>query len=1082
MAENSNQGNRPSGIPVRDEYGHPLPLPNLNASSGVNVNPSQPVNGNQQSMLYQQAPLETMQQGTAATGHHLMPTHALPGIAERYQYDDQENGDWSTNGSLMFDKRRVSKACDHCRKRKIKCDAVNPVTHKCTNCERYKSECTFEHHNKITQKKLLNSQKKQASKEAAAGKKVAKIPKIRKANDGHTSTVENLVATPDMARLFPNDNSSFGKSAGSGQVGNDQTKASGSDASEHNEQGNATYPAINSGATVDQGNGRNTTFNNNPRSSSIILNPTSPSVSTESTPVISRATTAASHNSNHSVGQQRDSEGIIKRVEQVDRKVAMVIDTMARFEWLVDKLSKKIDDRIPPPATSPKAKYKQYVPRLLTTQKLEWAKSILASNSSNVEFLAPIRDYLTVSLKWYILGAKHTIEYPMIQNFRDKRTFVMPALDEAQSLLTIFNNIMFYHSSLMFEGEVDGLCHKYYDAGSEPLTYPELLVLNIAIAIAANVVITDTENLFKDDIGDKFTLEKLISIERHCRDNAMYYYHKLILFSAGITAITGLLLLFHYLNFNANSEMALDALALAIRYSYDMNLNMNFHYKSLSPKEVIRHRALWWYCFYFDKMVSLILQKPATIKENDMDVLANDAYFETIKYYQLPMHFKDKPEELDKITNINEALSAIINYSEHFAFFISYYSSKLIMIESHLASVCFSIRSTIDLSFDELVQKLLDIKKDLDTWKQNLHPSMRIESYSQYLKMLYAQSSSKTAKLGYDVACAQVIRCHMQFLYLEITLSLFATSFLLDNTDSFVNSLQEIPEVFHMFCRQVKTDSVEACKIFQKVPFRSYLYPEVLHYAQTAIYALLFHTIKNMDDTREIDVTKNISLLIDTHTHLVGVNQDKIPIRNVKVNMSVFFFTFLLRNVIKHFNETNINAHVTGFEYTKYDVLLNSIIRDMQEKKMDGIKAISELISEDDGSYIPPTYDSTVIFDPTQAPIKLSQLCLFNKLSPVLLDTLASAAPIEALPEGLNTENRQDPSLFPSVKIPSTLLFSIHSSGSVDDGYSQKQLTSQYMKNTHDFCSQLPLGTLLFDRDFTFIKLLNKERTTKLSY
>lgn len=1073
MSEGTGQNNGSSAAPQGTGYNQPLPLASLTTPSGINVNPSQPP------APPQQQPVATNQQAAmhpsnAPAGHHLMPTHTLPGIADQYQYEDQDSGEWGANGSMMFDKRRVSKACDHCRRRKIKCDEVDPATGKCTNCERYKSECTFVHHDKMTQKKLLNAQKKKASKEAAAAsKKVAKVPKIKRAHEGHAATIETLVATPDMRNMFPN----------YGQTAEDRDTTAGADLGGSAQSNNSPGSV---GAQMSSSVNQNNAFNGNATSSASILNGTSTAASGESTPVVSRVNTAISRGSTssrtHVNNSSADSEGIIKRVEQVDRKVAMVIDTMARFEWLVDKLSKKIDDRIPPPATSPKAKYKQYVPRLLTTQKLEWAKNTLSPDSSNVDFLAPVRDYLTVSLKWYILGAKHTIEYPMIQNFRDQKQFLMPTQDEAQSLLTIFNNIMFYHSSLMFEGEVDDICKRYYDENSEPLTYPELLVLNIAIAIAANVVMTDTEDVFNVETNDKFTLDKLIEIERHGRDNAMYYYHKLVLFSAGTTAITGLLLLFHYLNFNSNSEIALDSLALAIRYAYDMNLNMNFHYKSLSPKEVIRHRALWWYCFYFDKMVSLTLQKPPTIKENDMDVLANDAYFETIKYYQLPIHYKDKPEELDKITNLNEALSAIINYSEHFAFFCSYYSSKLIMIESHLASVCFSIRNTIDLSFDELVQRLLDIKKDLDTWKQNLHPSMRIESYSQYLKMLYAQSTSETAKLGYDVACAQVIRCHMQFLYLEITLSLFATSFLLDNTDSFVNSLQEIPEVFHMFCRQVKTDSVEACKIFQKVPFRAYLYPEVLNYAQTAIYALLFSTIKNMDDTREIDVTKNISLLIDTHTHMVGINQDKIPIRNVRVNMSVFFFTFLLKHVIKHFNETNINAQVTGFEYEKYNELMTNIIRDMQDKKMDGIQAISELLSNNDQAYVPPAYDGTVIFDPTQTPIKLSQLCLFNRLSPTLLDTLASAAPIESLPDGLDTECQKDPSLFPSAKIPTTLLFSIHANGPVDDGYSQRQLASQHMKNSHDFCAQLPLGTLLFDRDFTFIKLLNKERTNKLTY
>ncbi|KAI7824605.1 hypothetical protein BC939DRAFT_137120 [Gamsiella multidivaricata] len=33
---------------------------------------------------------------------------------------------------------RVSKACDSCRRKKVKCDAIHPL---CTNCETFNYEC-----------------------------------------------------------------------------------------------------------------------------------------------------------------------------------------------------------------------------------------------------------------------------------------------------------------------------------------------------------------------------------------------------------------------------------------------------------------------------------------------------------------------------------------------------------------------------------------------------------------------------------------------------------------------------------------------------------------------------------------------------------------------------------------------------------------------------------------------------------------------------------------------------------------------------------------------------------------------------
>lgn len=46
-------------------------------------------------------------------------------------------------------KKRVSKACDRCRRRKIKCDDLDPVSGKCSNCIKYKVPCTFHYHEEM---------------------------------------------------------------------------------------------------------------------------------------------------------------------------------------------------------------------------------------------------------------------------------------------------------------------------------------------------------------------------------------------------------------------------------------------------------------------------------------------------------------------------------------------------------------------------------------------------------------------------------------------------------------------------------------------------------------------------------------------------------------------------------------------------------------------------------------------------------------------------------------------------------------------------------------------------------------------
>ena len=56
--------------------------------------------------------------------------------------DDQASptGDDGGSGERGQKRRRIARACDMCRKKKIKCDGKMP---KCSHCENYKTECIF---------------------------------------------------------------------------------------------------------------------------------------------------------------------------------------------------------------------------------------------------------------------------------------------------------------------------------------------------------------------------------------------------------------------------------------------------------------------------------------------------------------------------------------------------------------------------------------------------------------------------------------------------------------------------------------------------------------------------------------------------------------------------------------------------------------------------------------------------------------------------------------------------------------------------------------------------------------------------
>ena len=80
-------------------------------------------------------------------GRPLQGAHWFQGEVD-YSYDDldpdgdPDGGDMEGGESRDSKRRRIARACDMCRKKKIKCDGKMP---KCSHCENYNTECVFTH-------------------------------------------------------------------------------------------------------------------------------------------------------------------------------------------------------------------------------------------------------------------------------------------------------------------------------------------------------------------------------------------------------------------------------------------------------------------------------------------------------------------------------------------------------------------------------------------------------------------------------------------------------------------------------------------------------------------------------------------------------------------------------------------------------------------------------------------------------------------------------------------------------------------------------------------------------------------------
>ncbi|SNX81420.1 related to transcriptional activator acu-15 [Melanopsichium pennsylvanicum] len=86
---------------------------------------------------YSEMPMHTMpqQQGTPSSySNNDMSGHAADTSIDTTNHDDDENAG---------KRRRVQRACDTCRKKKVRCDGLQPEKGACSNCANYGYECTF---------------------------------------------------------------------------------------------------------------------------------------------------------------------------------------------------------------------------------------------------------------------------------------------------------------------------------------------------------------------------------------------------------------------------------------------------------------------------------------------------------------------------------------------------------------------------------------------------------------------------------------------------------------------------------------------------------------------------------------------------------------------------------------------------------------------------------------------------------------------------------------------------------------------------------------------------------------------------
>jgi hypothetical protein len=114
----------------------------------------------------------------------------------------------------------------------------------------------------------------------------------------------------------------------------------------------------------------------------------------------------------------------------------------------------------------------------------------------------------------------------------------------------------------------------------------------------------------------------LVTLSDTLFDNAIYYYHRISVISDGLDTIQGILLMIIYIESNfVTSHVNYILSSVAIRFAQEIGLHRFETYENLDLQEQARRRKIWWYCQFFDVEICFRLGKPPLI--NSYDVTTN---------------------------------------------------------------------------------------------------------------------------------------------------------------------------------------------------------------------------------------------------------------------------------------------------------------------------------------------------------------------------------------------------------------------------------------------------------------------------
>ncbi|SCU81577.1 LAMI_0B06876g1_1 [Lachancea mirantina] len=778
-------------------------------------------------------------------------------------------------------RKRVSKACDYCRRRKIRCGPINAITGKCDNCTKSNMVCTFNHHDELERQR-------------------------RELEDGKLQ--EN-----DRKRSKP----------GIKPVG---------------------------------------------------------------------------------VSQQHEPTGNPSKVEIKLANLEAQLGTL--IKWLAaSEMNLPTDDNATPKQT-PVVKRKRYTTSLLTRRKIIWLKEKTASvlgkaavgsggdanepltvmpNNSDaspdmLKTFMPLKNVLLCASKWYIAKMKMLIELPSHVNSVNTSPFPFPSRAECSGVLESFAKVIFKNDFNVMRGEELTLLIDRYFAGGK-MSYSELLLLNITLCSSTNYDLQNYQYLTRDTVAPD-TEARLSDLQEKTLANSMFYFHKMSLICDGIRSIQALLLLYQHINSEISSELGYNIFCTAVRFAQLIGLNQRESFKNLPYSEAVTRMAVWSRCVSLDAQLCLSFSKQPLLDWNDTDVLTDEFYLEFINEYYIKQDNQTTHSETPQTVSV--ALNSLLGDFELIYFGLSYYSTKLSKISHMIYSYFFSVGATNGVLFDEMIQRVFEIKRELREWEKSLPYAYSAQSYEQYLAIIRSRESPPS-EFELASAAVNILYIHFEHLYLVIMVSLFTCSFLLDNTEAHHLSRFDIADLSDENRSQLLDSTSKILLMWKKVILVPNLLDRIFYTFSTGAFVLLLWSIKHIDNPR---IGEHIKLLCDLHESLRGGEALRKLAENIKYNVFMFVYTFLLILCIRCFNKRNLYARVYQFRPSVYESVLSDLGNMVETMKNTSVASLRRHLEQ----YPPANLDKTNCESFQKRVPRM--LNLFNDLEFEDIETLASSMPI----------------------------------------------------------------------------------------